>query len=105
MPIFQGTTRQKFRRAHSPAAFALQFQNPQRIFPQPTTTPLLSADKISPALPDFSTSTISAFQIFNRCGFGCAGKKVNAPGQGVNARSRFQISNADSFQSIFRPLF
>ena len=28
---FQGTTRQKFRRAHSPAAFALQFQNPQRI--------------------------------------------------------------------------
>ena len=57
--------------------------------PQPTTMPVLSAETISPAPPDFSM--ISAFQIFSRCGFGWAGKNVNAPGQGVKARSRFQM--------------
>ena len=29
-PAFSAMSRQKFRRAHPPAAFALQFQNPQR---------------------------------------------------------------------------
>jgi hypothetical protein len=28
----QRMTREKFRRVHSPAAFTLQFQNPQRVF-------------------------------------------------------------------------
>ena len=71
--------------------------------PQATTIPLLSADKTSPTLPDFSAN--SAFQIFSKWGFGSAGKNVNAPGHGVNARSRFRIFSAGSFQFIFPSSF
>ncbi len=66
--------------------------------PQAMAIPCESVDKISPGSPVFWAT--SAFQIFNKDGFALDFKKINAPGQGMKARKRFEMVCAGSFQSI-----
>ena len=48
---------------------------------------------------------ISALQIFSKSVLGSAFTWVKTPGHGVNARNRFKIFSAGSFQSIFPSSF
>ena len=92
-------TRQKFRRAHPPSAFALQFQNPQRFLAasrrQCRFCPLTKSFRLAGLFDNFRLPDFQQLRLWFRLA-----KKVNAPGHGVKARSRFQIVFAGRFQSM-----